>query len=211
MSNEFALLRTFVAAVTEIMDDKNLPEPSLLARLHPLLEDLISEDKWLPEEFSRPHPDHGQQYLLYCDPLERFSVVSFVLGPGQKMSPHDHPTWELIGILRGTEHLRSYNLNEGRLVAGTIQRLTQRELTSVGSRVGVIHEISNAFPDRVSIGVHVYGANIGAIRRHIYDPVTGERNDLVSGYANSVLPNLWNRSQQAVEAMRSELPPKVLH
>jgi predicted metal-dependent enzyme (double-stranded beta helix superfamily) len=211
MSNEFVLLRTFVAAVTEIMDDKNLPEPSLLLRLRPLLEDLVSEDNWLPDEFSRPHPDHYQQYLLHCDPLERFSVVSFVLGPGQKTSPHDHTTWGLIGTIRGAKNFRPYNLNEGQLTAGTIQRLAQRQITFVSPQVGDIHEVSNAYPDRVSISIHVYGANIGAVRRHIYDPVTGVRDDFVSGYANSVLPNLWNRSEQVIDSMRSEQPIKVLH
>ena len=87
MSNEFTLLRTFVAAVTEIMNDKNLPEPSILLRLRPLLEDLVSEDNWLPDEFSRPHPDHFQQYLLYCDPLERFFRGNFFFNPRQKVSP----------------------------------------------------------------------------------------------------------------------------
>jgi predicted metal-dependent enzyme (double-stranded beta helix superfamily) len=210
MSNEFALLRTFVAATTEIMHD-NLPEPSLLVRLRPLLEDLVSQDNWLPDDFSRSHPDHYQQYLLHCDPLERFSVVSFVLGLGQKMPPHDHTTWGLIGILRGVKNFRSYNLIEGQLVAGTIQRLTQGQFTFVSPHVGDIHEVSNALPDRVSISIHVYGANIGAVRRHIYDPFTGERANFVSGYANSVLPNLWNRSEQVVDVMKSERPHKVLH
>ena len=32
---------------------------------------------------------------------------------------------------------------------------------------------SNAFDDRVSISIHVYGANIGAVRRHTYPPAAG--------------------------------------
>ena len=39
---------------------------------------------------AQPHPQYYQQHLLHCDPLERFSVVSFVWGPGQKTPVHDH-------------------------------------------------------------------------------------------------------------------------
>jgi predicted metal-dependent enzyme (double-stranded beta helix superfamily) len=39
----------------------------------------------------------------------------------------------------------------------------------------------------------VYGANIGAVRRHTY-PAEGGRKPFVSGYSNTLLPNLWDRS-----------------
>jgi predicted metal-dependent enzyme (double-stranded beta helix superfamily) len=210
MSNKFAVLRTFVAAVTEIMGDQ-MPESSLLLRLRPLLEDLVSEDNWLPDEFSQPHPDRCQQYLLYCDPLERFSVVSFVLGAGQETPPHDHPTWGLIGNLRGGENYRSFKLENGQLVAGAIQRLTPGQLTFVRPEIGDAHELTNAFPDRVSISIHVYGCNIGLNRRHSYDPITGRRDDFVIGYANAYLPNLWSGSEQVAESKSSEVHQRILH
>jgi predicted metal-dependent enzyme (double-stranded beta helix superfamily) len=207
----FALLRTFVAAVTEIMGDQTLPEPLLLLRLRPLLEDLVSEDNWLPDEFSRPHSDHSQQYLLYCDPLERFSVVSFVLGPGQRTPPHDRQTWGLIGNLRGAEDCRSYNLANGQLVDRAFQRLTPGQLTFVRPNIGDFHELSNALPDRVSISIHVHGGNIGVIRQHTYDPIIGRRDEFVSGYANSFLPNLWSRTEQVAESQSSEAHQRILH
>jgi predicted metal-dependent enzyme (double-stranded beta helix superfamily) len=52
--------------------------------------------------------------------------------------------------------------------------------------------VSNALAAGVSVSVHVYGANIGAISRHVYDPATGEQRHFVSGYANAHLPNLWS-------------------
>jgi hypothetical protein len=33
---------------------------------------------------------------------------------------------------------------------------------------GDIHQIRNAFDDRVSISIHVYGPNIGAVRCHVF-------------------------------------------
>jgi predicted metal-dependent enzyme (double-stranded beta helix superfamily) len=68
------------------------------------------------------------------------------------------------------------------LAAGTIDL--------VSPRVGDIHRVANALPDQVSVSIHVYGANIGTIARHVYDPGSGERSRFVSGYANASLPNL---------------------
>ena len=37
-------------------------------------------------------------------------------------------------------------------------------------------------------------ANIGAVKRHVYVRETGETKPFVSGYSNSTIPNLWDRS-----------------
>ena len=58
-----------------------------------------------------------------------------------------------------------------------------------------LHRVHNAHADRVSISIHVYGANIGAVRRHTY-PAEGGRKPFVSGYTNTLLPNLWDRSAE---------------
>ena len=39
--------------------------------------------------------------------------------------------------------------------------------------------------------IHVYGGNIGAIRRHTFDMASGESSPFVSGYTNREMPNLW--------------------
>ncbi len=68
-----------------------------------LLHELVRHDDWLPESAALPHPQYYQQHLLHCDPLERFSVVSFVWGPGQKTPVYDHTVWGLIGMMRGAK------------------------------------------------------------------------------------------------------------
>jgi len=55
--------------------------------------------------------------------------------------------------------------------------------------------VRNAHDDRVSISVHVYGANIGAVKRSVY-AADGSPKPFVSGYSNDWLPNLWDRSRQ---------------
>ena len=54
--------------------------------------------------------------------------------------------------------------------------------------------------DRASVSIHVYGANIGAVRRHVYDPGTGQVSAFVSGYSNAVIPNVWDRSTETTAA-----------
>jgi len=50
---------------------------------------------------------------------------------------------------------------------------------------GDIHRVVNAYDDRVSISIHAYGANIGKVRRHVFDPQTGAAKEFVSGYSNA--------------------------
>jgi len=100
MKNERLL--TFVQGMSRLLQS-DPHEPLILEQGGMLLADLVKYDDWLPEAFARPHPQFYQQYLLYADPLDRFSMVSFVWGPGQKTPVHDHMTWGLIGMLRGQE------------------------------------------------------------------------------------------------------------
>ena len=190
-----APLRDFVVAMTNLVS-KTDDEPTLLAEGRKLLGTLVSRDDWLPEEFTRPHPEFYQQYLLHSDPLERFSVVSFVWGPGQKTPVHDHTVWGLIGMLRGSEKEVRYNRDAaGNLtVAGPEATLNPGQVEAVSPTIGDIHVVANGLADKPSISIHVYGANIGAVARHVFKPDTGEVKDFVSGYSSTAVPNLWDRS-----------------
>jgi predicted metal-dependent enzyme (double-stranded beta helix superfamily) len=72
--------------------------------------------------------------------------------------------------------------------------LVPGEVSAVSPLIGDIHQVENALRDRPSISIHVYGGNIGAIARHVFVPETGEAKPFVSGYSNTLLPNLWDRS-----------------
>ena len=173
-------------------------EQKLINQGSELLKTLIQTDAWLPEFCTVPHPDFYQQYLLHADPLGRFSVVSFVWGPGQKTPIHDHCIWGLIGMLRGMEKGQRYKqLPSGELVIdGAETLLHQGDIEAVSPAIGDIHVVSNAVADKTSISIHVYGANIGAVKRHTYDPATGSPKNFVSGYSSKQVPNLWDRSAE---------------
>ena len=192
-SDPIAPLRDFVVAMTRLADQA-LPEPALLAAARPLLAALISRDDWLPPAFAKPHPDRYTQYLLHADPLQRFSVVSFVWGPGHQTPVHDHTVWGLIGVLRGAELCQEFDLVDG-LPRGNGHQHTLNcgQIEAVSPTLGDWHRVSNALADRPSVSIHVYGANIGAVLRHRLDDA-GRVVDFVSGYSADVVPNLWDLS-----------------
>jgi len=190
-------LRGFVGAMTDLAGHIP-PGIQLMQAAQPLLADLISVDDWLPDSCTVPHPQLYRQYLLHCDPAERFSLVSFVWGPGQKTPIHDHTVWGLIGMLRGAEISTPYSrTSSGSLaVAGKPARLDPGEIDGVAPEIGDIHQVFNAFDDQVSISIHLYGGNIGATRRHVYEP-TGQIKSFISGYSSETVPNIWDRSREA--------------
>jgi predicted metal-dependent enzyme (double-stranded beta helix superfamily) len=191
-------LRRFVQDMTRAVEKFGEDEPAMLREGKKLLAGLIARDDWLPEEFALSHPDTYRQYLLYCDPLERFSVVSFVWGPGHTTPVHDHTVWGLVGVMRGAEKCEEFERPGGKQpMRKTGEHLIEPGgIDAVSPTVGDIHTVSNALADRPSISIHVYGANIGAVRRHVYVPETGEIKSFVSGYSNSLIPNLWDRSAE---------------
>ena len=194
-TDPIAPLRAFVKAMT-ILVERTDSEAALLAGARPLLATLIADGTWLPEEFARPDPQFYRQYLLHCDPLERYSVVSFVWGPGQSTPVHDHTVWGLVGMMRGAERCRRYERGaNGELRAsGDEKVLRPGDIDAVSPTVGDIHTVANALADAPSVSIHVYGANIGAVRRHVFDAQTGAAKDFVSGYSAASVPNLWDRS-----------------
>ncbi len=201
MADGLDRLRRFLCEVTRLCD-AGADEAAIREHAGASLRALVAQDDWLPPEFAEPDPAQYRQYLLYCDPLERFSVVSFVWGPGQRTPVHDHTVWGLIGMLRGAEVSRNYAADPaGHLIATGDERLVPGAVAAVSPQIGDIHLVENALPDRPSISIHAYGANIGAVARHVFAPESGEVKPFVSGYANRMLPNLWDRSA----AIRAQL------
>jgi predicted metal-dependent enzyme (double-stranded beta helix superfamily) len=193
MTDSIAPLREFVVAMTHLVGETTA-EQQLLAQGRRLLARLISEDTWLPADFAAPRADRYAQYLLHADPLERFSVVSFVWSEGQRTPVHDHTVWGLVGVLRGAERCDEYLLQAGQPVAtGAHHLMHAGDIDAVSPRVGDWHCVSHAWAGGPAVSIHVYGANIGAVRRHRLDDAGAVRG-FVSGYDNQRLPNLWDRS-----------------
>lgn len=185
-------LLTFVEGITRLLET-NPAEAVILTEGKKLVADLVASDEWLPDAFAHPHPNYYQQYLLYADPLDRLSIVSFVWGPGQTTPLHDHLTWGIVGGLRGEEKETTYvKQADGRYAPTGSSLLLPGQVTAVSPTIGDVHEVSNNLTDRPSVSIHVYGKNIGKVRRHVFDKTTGVAKEFVSGYSNpDVVPNLW--------------------
>ena len=177
-----ARLGTFVTDFGRLLDS-GPDEARVLRDGGALRQRLVARDDWLPDAFARHDPARYQQFALHVDPAGRFSVVSFVWGPGQATPVHDHTVWGLIGVLRGAEHSQGYlRLGDGLKPRGEPVRLDQGDVDAVSPAIGDVHRVSNAYDDRVSISIHVYGADIGRVQRHTYPP-EGGRKPFVSGYS----------------------------
>jgi predicted metal-dependent enzyme (double-stranded beta helix superfamily) len=194
-----ARLRGFIQDMTRLVDLHGANEPRMLDEGERCLHTLITHDDWLPEEFAQPSQASYRQYLLYCDPMERFSVVSFVWLPGQRTPIHDHTVWGLVGVMRGAEQCDEYAdpLPGAPLRPTGAHQVKPGDVDRVSPRIGDVHVVSNAGHDGPAVSIHVYGANIGAVRRHTFDPETGAPREFISGYHNTTLPNLWDRSGDA--------------
>ena len=188
-----ARLREFVVALTRLVERHGGEEARMLDEGARLLGELVAHDDWLPEAYAAPARESYRQYLLYCDPLERFSVVSFVWMPGHRTPIHDHTVWGLVGVLRGEEMCEEYSAAIKKVAA---HKSKPGEVDRVSPAIGDIHVVSNAGA-QVAVSIHVYGANIGAVRRHTFDASTGQAKEFVSGYHNLQVPNLWDRSKEA--------------
>lgn len=177
-------LQTFVDGVSTLLAS-NQSESDFHPQVGELLKTLVKEDDWLDPQFAQPHPEYYQQYLLYVDPDERFSVVSFVWGPGQQTPIHNHTVWGVIGMLRGAEYEQGFaQTADGRYQASKAEvKLLPGDIGFVSPAMGDVHRVRNAYDDQVSISIHIYGADIGKISRHVFKE-DGETKAFISGYSN---------------------------
>jgi len=170
----------FVDDMTRLVDDAAGDEATILRYGFSHVQALIAQDDWLPERLAQPLPGSYGQYLLYKDPRCRFTAVSFVWDRAAGTPIHDHMVWGIVGVLRGAEIAERFertdrglrSLGEGRLSAG--------EIDCVSPRIGDIHQVRNAYDDRSSISIHVYGADLCKVERHVYDRRTGDVQSIVS-------------------------------
>lgn len=180
-----AQLQQFVDSVTALLDSEHNGNVVHL-KTGDAMRALIAEDSWLDPAYAEPHPQYYQQYLLYADPQDRFSVVSFVWGPGQQTPIHDHTVWGVIGMLRGAEVAQNYEIAANgvpRPLDGEV-RLEPGAVEFVSPAIGDVHQVRNALDNQVSISIHAYGANIGKVNRHVFPHEGGPAKEFISGYSN---------------------------
>jgi predicted metal-dependent enzyme (double-stranded beta helix superfamily) len=166
-----------------------LPDPLLVLRIGPLLQDLISQSGRLPEQFCKPIEGQYRRYLLYCDGLQRFSVLCSVLAPGLSSWIEEYPVWGLFAVLQGSGLRRTFTFIDGQLSAAEADRLAAGSLVAVSAHGPEIQQMSADVSLAPLTTIEIFGGNLGAIPRRRFEAAT--TTNFTSGYANRVLPNLW--------------------
>jgi 3-mercaptopropionate dioxygenase len=115
-------------------------------------------------------PGGYQTHLVHAEPDGSFSVVAMVWLPGQETPVHDHLSWCVTAVLRGTEYEEVY-ANRGDHLEVVGRNASPAGTVSGFAPPGDIHRVTN-IGDAVAVSLHVYGTDIsrvGSSVRRVYD------------------------------------------
>lgn len=178
-------LRTFIDDVGLVLADTG-DQYEITKRVAERLSALLEGGYRLPYRFTRPSADRHVNYPLYVAPDDSWSVVAVVWNMGQRTPVHGHEMWGVAGIYSGAEReLRYVKPTEGAscapLVPAGEQTWERGQVTVCCTTDDDVHAVT-AVGDEPTIGIHVYGGNIGTMARRSYDPETGAVEWFVSGW-----------------------------
>jgi predicted metal-dependent enzyme (double-stranded beta helix superfamily) len=118
-------------------------------------------------------PAGYQTHLLHAEPDGSFSVTVMVWLPGQQTPIHDHLTWCVTAVLRGTEYEEVF-ANRGGHLEVIARNQNQAGAVSGFAPPGDIHRVRNS-GSGTAVSMHVYGTDIrrvgSSIRREYTLPV----------------------------------------
>lgn len=181
-------LASFIADVTELVS-RGGGEQVVTARVAERLTRALAEGLDLDASITAPDPDRYVMYPLYIAPDGSFSIASAVWNVGQATPIHDHGVWGVVGIYSGSERELRYACptEPG---SGPVELLEEQdwnhgEVTVCCTTDQDIHKVTCG-SDVPCVGIHVYGGDIGTIRRRGYDPETSGISYFVSTWAQPV-------------------------
>lgn len=170
-----------VASLVRRIDD----EDELTTRVAERLSALLSSGYTLPAALTRPSSTRHVNYPLHIAPDESWSLACVVWNLGQQTPVHSHETWGVAGIYSGIErevrYLKPTTDDAGPLTPLGEQEWTRGQVTVCCTTDDDVHAVT-AVGDGPTIGIHVYGGDIGTIRRRSYDPATGAVTWFTSGW-----------------------------
>ena len=106
----------------------------------------------------------------------KLSLLKVAFPAGRRTPPHNHGTWATILVFSGLEKNTLYRAEAD----GTLRRASEVELTRgtiLPMRAEAVH-VAECMGDEAAVGLHVYGADVLATTRHMWDPETLERHPL---------------------------------
>ncbi|MET7333650.1 hypothetical protein [Nonomuraea sp. NPDC005650] len=161
-------------------------EHEITARVAELLSALLAGGYRLPPEVTRSSSARHVTYPLHIAPGGSWSMASVVWNVGQRTNVHSHETWGVAGIYAGVEHEIRYLKPAASAVSAPLTPAGETwwapgQVTICCTTDDDVHAVA-AVGGEPTVGIHVYGADIGALRRRSYDPATGEARWFVSGW-----------------------------
>jgi 3-mercaptopropionate dioxygenase len=177
-------------AAMQTLCERNPSESDWLAETKTVLQTLIATDTWLPASHAQSHPQFYQQHALHVDANHRFSISSFVWGPGQGTPVHNHTIAGWVGVLRGAELCQRYSA-DGLHKIGAEQRLNVGDVDAVSpfdTSIGDVHTVRNGLLNSNSVSIHIYRGNIAGTPRSVF--VDGLVKPFVSAYSGARLEGL---------------------
>jgi len=169
-------LDQFVADMNELLASQP-DQAKLFDRGSACLERLVRNPNCIPEQFQRPagsgkRANHGS-YALYRGPGLFVSAV--VWGPGDRVGPHDHQTWGMIGVMgNGILETRYRRVDDRDREGFAILEKDRATLVKPGDvsllipEIDEIHRMDND-TDRSTVEIHVYGKDLVALPRYRFD------------------------------------------
>jgi predicted metal-dependent enzyme (double-stranded beta helix superfamily) len=182
-----APLARFIESVHEIVSrEAGVREiaASIAARMGELLVGWRMRDERYLER--QPGCRYGS-YLLYRAPDFSFVVVIDTFDAGQRTQIHNHRTWAVVGLLDGAERNEIFRApNE---FAGAPQRVGE-SITRPGEVVTMMETDMHRLQTdqgQCSRSLHVYGADVGTIRRVRWDEQSERYVEFQQGWSNDAV------------------------
>lgn len=180
-------LAQFVETVHEAIE-RVVPLDELVstvaASMRGLLRDWRMQD---PRYLERQPGCRYGSYLLYRAPDGSFVVVIDTFDQGQITQIHNHRTWAVVGLLDGAERNELYRAPAH--LDGPPEPLAEH-VTRPGEVITMMetdmHRLSTD-QDAYSLSFHVYGADVGTIRRVVWDEARRCYREFRQGWSNDAV------------------------
>ncbi len=169
--------------------DRN--EAETLEAIRRATEDFVMSWRMPDPRFLACQPDAPYaSYLLFVNESSTFSIVLDVFMPGQAAVIHNHRCWCSFTCLEGVERERLYAVDPN--LSAPPQQIEERicrvgSVRVLGSDRHLFHQVECA-SDEATVSLHIYGADIGRLKRDMWDADAGAGGEYVnfkSHYSNT--------------------------
>lgn len=161
-----AVAQTVAGQMSELLKTWRMPDPRYLER--------------------QPGCRYGS-YLLYRAPDYSFVVVIDTFDRGQSTQIHNHRCWAVVGLLDGAERNEIYEVPSG---LSAPPRLVREQVTRPGEVLTMMETDMHRLQTdqgQYSLSLHVYGAEVGTIRRVRWDDQAHRYVEFRQGWSNDAI------------------------